>query len=110
MYWTDGNSNGQVNRIQSANLDGSDIDVVVSGVGFPWGIAVTPDASPIPEPSTFITGVSIPINSQNDLCHPVNDVAGSIFQFVIRKTSYSDVNGRLKTGHLWALQNRTVVL
>ena len=55
MYWTDSLGAilpAQINRIQSANLDGSDVDVVVSGVGAPWGIAVVSD--PIPEPSTLV--------------------------------------------------------
>ena len=39
MYWTDSNQGGQLNRIERANYDGSDREVIVSG-GFPWGIAV----------------------------------------------------------------------
>lgn len=52
MYWTDDGlavQVGQINRILKANLDGSNVEVVVSalavsGVGRPWGIAV--DAGP----------------------------------------------------------------
>jgi len=43
MYWTDSGAFGKINRIERANLaDGSGREVVVSGVGFPWGIAVVP--------------------------------------------------------------------
>jgi hypothetical protein len=46
IYWT--SSGGQqANQILRANLDGSDVEIIVSGVGFPWGIAV------VPEPSTL---------------------------------------------------------
>ena len=43
IYWTDSGAFGKINRIERANLaDGSGREVVVSGVGFPWGIAVVP--------------------------------------------------------------------
>jgi len=49
MYWTDSGFGGQTtNRIERANLDGTGREAIVSGDGFPWGIAV------VPEPSTFL--------------------------------------------------------
>jgi len=47
MYWTDSGFGGQVNRIERANLTGGERETIVSGDGFPWGIAV------VPEPSTI---------------------------------------------------------
>jgi low density lipoprotein receptor-related protein 5/6 len=42
MYWT--NSGGQsANSILRANLDGSQLETLVSGDGFPFGIAVVPE-------------------------------------------------------------------
>jgi len=52
IYWTDslGGPNPVVtNKIERANLDGSARELIVSGVGLPWGIAVEP--TPVPEPS-----------------------------------------------------------
>jgi hypothetical protein len=39
IYWTDSEWTGQVNRVQAANLDGSNVTEVISG-GFPFGVAV----------------------------------------------------------------------
>ena len=45
MYWTDsGPLESPPRSIQRSNLDGSNVETIVSGIGFPWGIAV--DASP----------------------------------------------------------------
>ena len=55
MYWVDATGTvgpGQINRIQSANLDGSDVETLISGVGSPWGIAVGQEV--VPEPSSLI--------------------------------------------------------
>ena len=41
IYWADAdNANVSTSRIQRANLDGSNVETLMSGVGFPWGIAV----------------------------------------------------------------------
>ena len=41
VYWAEtDNANVSTSRIQRANLDGSNVETLMSGVGFPWGIAV----------------------------------------------------------------------
>jgi hypothetical protein len=48
MYWTNGWDGGSNNMIQRANLNGTGVETFLSGVGLPWGIAITP------EPATLL--------------------------------------------------------
>ena len=48
MYWTDYGTNGVANGdIRSANLDGSDPQVLVSGLNGPFSITLVPEPSAI---------------------------------------------------------------
>ena len=53
LYWTDSLGGPQPNQIDRANFDGSDPEVLVSGAGIPWGIAVVPEP-----PSIVLLGVA----------------------------------------------------
>lgn len=56
IYWTDsfgGPAPNPLNRIERANFDGSARELIVSGIGLPWGIAV----AVIPEPPTVVLGI-----------------------------------------------------
>lgn len=50
MYW----ASALQGSVQRANLDGTDLETLVTGLSSPVGIALQIEAAPVPEPSALL--------------------------------------------------------